>query len=414
MIEFSKHILDNGLTVLLHQDTATPMASVNLLYGVGSRNESPTHTGLAHLFEHLMFGGSANVPSFDAELQVAGGENNAFTNNDYTNYYIALPNENIATALWVESDRMRGLALNESSLAVQRNVVCEEFAQRYTNQPYGDIWPILRGLSYAENHPYSWATIGKEESHIRQTTLKDARSFYDRFYNPASCVLSIASPRPVGEMLQLTTDWFGDIDGGKKPAELTYPAPIYGGRLTVERDVTASVIYICFPIDGRTARSTTVLDVASDILSGGDSSRLEQQLVKERGVFAAVNCYITGEQGPGLFVVTARLMPHTSLEQAEDILWEELNKMHCDPCSDYELQKVRNKFEANNYFTEINSLNKAMNLAHFEFLGSASLINTQVDLHRSVDKAEIISVFDSFIRPECAHTLYYKADRNGK
>lgn len=412
MIDFCKYTLANGLTVLLHQDKATPMASINILYKVGSRNESAAHTGLAHLFEHLMFGGSKNAPSFDSPLQIAGGENNAFTNNDYTNYYIAIPNENIETALWVESDRMADLTLTENGLAVQKSVVIEEFAQRYINQPYGDIWPMLRRLCYAENHPYSWATIGKAQDDIAKTTLADAVAFYNRFYSPKNAILSIASPAPVEQMLHLVKKWFEDIKGASVDPNLIYPEPIYGGRLTVERDVSASVIYICFPIEGRTARSTAVLDVASDILSGGDSSRLEQRLIKERNLFSAVNCYITSEEGPGLFVVTAHLMPDTTLDEAEAALWEQLTDIATKPCSDYELQKVRNKFEANNYFTEINSLNKAMNLAYFEFLGAASLINEQVSLHHSVSGDEIEATFRSFITPQKAHTLYYKAKKN--
>lgn len=412
MIQFSKRTMPNGLRVIVHRDNTTPMAAVNVLYTVGSRNEDPSHTGLAHLFEHLMFSGSVNVESFDEPLQIAGGENNAFTNNDYTNYYIALPSENIETALWVESDRMRGLKLTEQSLSVQRNVVAEEFAQRYTNQPYGDIWLLLRKLCYADGHPYSWATIGKDPDHIAKTTLCDARRFYDRFYAPSTAILSIASPLPEDEMFGLCEKWFGDIEGVAGAQKLDYPAPVYGKNLTVERDVASSVIYMCFPMEGRMARSSAVLDVASDVLSGGDSSRLVQRLVKQRPLFSAVNCYITAEQGPGLFVVTGHLMPSTTMDEAKQALWTELCAITSEPCSDYELQKVRNKFEANNYFTQINSLNKAMNLAYFEFLGSAELINEQVDLHHSVDKQEIMDVCRAMLSKERCSTLYYKATRH--
>lgn len=386
------------------------MAAVNLLYKVGARNEQPGRTGMAHLFEHLMFGGSENVEDFDAPLQVAGGENNAFTNNDYTNYYIAIPAENIETALWVESDRMQGLTLNERSLDVQRKVVCEEFAQRYLNEPYGDLWSMLRPMCYGEGHPYSWPTIGQSLDQIKAVELADARAFYERFYAPSNAILSIAAPMEHEEIFSLAEKWFADVKGSSIVAEpIEWKGRPESGYLKVERDVVASVIYLCFPIAGRASRQVTVLDVASDILSEGASSRLVQRLVKERGLFSSVNAYISGDEGPGLFVVTARLMPSCTIDEAEKALWDELSEVARGEISQYELQKVRNKAKANEYFSNINLLNKAMNLAYYEFLGSADMINTQLETHHSVGLEEIASVCTDLFDSSKAYVMHYIA-----
>lgn len=408
MIDFKKRQLSNGLTIIAHTDMSTPMASVNVLYKVGARNELYEQTGLAHLFEHLMFGGSRNVPDFDAPLQLAGGENNAFTNNDYTNYYVAIPAENIRTALWVESDRMRGLAINEHSLQVQRRVVVEEFAQRYLNEPYGDVWSLLRPLCYGERHPYSWPTIGREASHIENVQLPAVQAFYDRYYQPSNAILSIAAPMATDKIFELAHEWFGSIENTAHNNTIAWPAvPCGGGELTVERDVPASVVYICFPTAGRLSAQVTALDVVSDILSEGASSRLVQRLVKDRALFSSVNAYISGDEGPGLFVVTGRLMKETTMEAAQDALWAELQAIANQDVSDYELQKVRNKAVANDMFSHINSMNKAMNLAYFEFLGAAELINDQISLHHAVSKDDIRAAAAELFTPDKAYTLRY-------
>lgn len=384
------------------------MASVNVLYKVGARNENPEQTGLAHLFEHLMFGGSQNVKDFDVPLQMAGGENNAFTNNDYTNYYEAIPVENIETALWVESDRMRSLSINEHSLDVQRKVVCEEFAQRYLNEPYGDLWSLLRPMCYGERHPYSWPTIGRELSHIESVELPTVRQFYDRHYQPSNAILSIAAPMEVDKIFALAEKWFAEISSDQSTDNLPIFPPVpKGGHMVIERDVPASMIYICFPTQGRTSAQVTALDVASDILSEGASSRLVQRLVKDRPLFSSVNAYISGDQGPGLFVVTGRLMASTSIEQAQQALWDELTEISTKEVSDYELQKVRNKAVANDMFSQINSMNKAMNLAYYEFLGSASLINEQISRHHAVSKAQITEHCAELLVKAKAYTLHY-------
>lgn len=411
MIEFQKKTLANGLTVIVHEDHSTPMAAVNVLYKVGARNEDYDHTGFAHLFEHLMFGGSVNIPSYDEPVQLAGGENNAFTNNDYTNYYLALPKENIETALWLESDRMLSLAFNEKSLEVQRKVVVEEFAQRYLNQPYGDIWLLLRPLAY-EKHPYRWATIGRDIDHIRNATMEQVRAFFDRYYKPENAILSIAGDIPAGRVFELVEKWFGPIPSGHTTA-VTIPAEpeqTSTRRLKVRRPVPASVIYIAFHMGPRLSREAAVCDVVSDILSNGTSSRLYQRLVKDSNLFSNVNAYISGDVDPGLFLVTGHVMEGVSLEAAEAALWHELELLKTEPVGDYELEKVKNKFEANNLFGEINVLNKAMNLAYFEMLGDAAMINDEVAEHNSVTKEEIRETSQRIFRPENSSTLLYIAD----
>ncbi|WP_071134365.1 M16 family metallopeptidase [Millionella massiliensis] len=411
MIEFQKKTLANGLTVIVHEDPSTPMVAVNVLYKVGARNEDYDHTGFAHLFEHLMFGGSVNIPSYDEPVQLAGGENNAFTNNDYTNYYLALPRENIETALWLESDRMLSLAFNERSLEVQRKVVIEEFAQRYLNQPYGDIWLLLRPLAY-ERHPYRWATIGRDIDHIRNATMEQVRAFFSRYYKPSNAILSIAGDIPARRVFDLVEKWFGPLPGGTPPRDKIPAEPVQTAprRLEVRRPVPASVIYIAFHTGPRMSREVTVCDVISDLLSNGTSSRLYQRLVKENPLFSNVNAYISGDVDPGLFLVTGHVMEGTSLETAEAALWNELERMKNEPVGDYELEKVKNKFEANNVFGEINVLNKAMNLAYFEMLGDAALINDEVAQHNSVTRDEIQEVSRRIFRPENSSTLLYIAD----
>lgn len=414
MITFDKKKLDNGLTVIVHHDNSTPMAAVNLLYRVGSRNESGDHTGFAHLFEHLMFGGSRNVADFDAPLQIAGGENNAFTNNDYTNYYIALPTANIETALWAESDRCGFLTFSEQSLEVQRKVVVEEFNQRYLNQPYGDLWLLLRPLCY-KTHPYQWTTIGKTPEHIKNATLNQVRAFHDKYYTPANAILTIGSNLSHDQMFALAEKWFADLPSRPAPADAIPAEPVQTEqrRLVVERDVPVSVIYMAFPMAARNSREYAVCDVISDILSNGTSSRLYQRLVKDNALFSSVNGYVTGDMDAGLFIVTGRLLTGVDINDAENALWNELRNLQKNKVSDYELQKNKNKFEATQLFSEINVLNKAMNLAFFEMVGDASLINTEVQEHNSVTADEILAVSNEMFTPQRSNILHYlKTEKN--
>lgn len=413
MIDFSKYTLSNGLTVIAHKDTSSPIAAFNLLYKVGARNESASRTGFAHLFEHLMFSGSKNAPSFDDPLQMAGGENNAFTNNDYTNYYETLPKENIETAFWLESDRMFGLNINDQSLSVQKSVVIEEFNQRYLNQPYGDIWLLLRDLAY-KVHPYRWPTIGLEPSHIANASLDEVRKFYDRFYSPNNAILSVVGNFDDSYVFELAEKWFGDLEpkfqGDATIAE--EPQQLEARHLEVERDVPSSAFYKVFKMGARTSSSYYATDMLSDILSNGKSSRLFRNLVQEKRLFTDINAYLTGDIDPGLFVFSGKLNSGVSFEAAEAAIAEEIARVVNDPISDYELEKVKNKFETSIVFGETSILNKAMNLGYYQMLGDPSLINKEVERYRMVSADDLRNTASALFSDTASSTLRYIAKRN--
>ena len=409
MIAYRRKILSNGLTVLVNRDRQSKLAAVNLVYKVGARNEDPGRTGFAHLFEHLMFRGTRRVPNFDLPVQMASGENNAFTNNDYTDFYITLPADNLETALWLESDRMTGLDISPEHLAAEKSVVIEEFKQRYLNQPYGDASMMLRKLAYTR-HPYRWATIGRTPDHIAGTTLDEVRSFYRTHYRPSGAILSISADLDEERMIALAEKWFGPIADrpqtvGAPPAEPPQTAP---RRRTVERDVPAAALWIAFHMGPRTSRDFYLGDFASDLLASGDSSRLYTRLVKERRLFASVNAYITGDVDPGLFVLTGHLLPGTTPQQAEKALLGEVRDLAENPPGDYECEKVKNKFEANTLFGEINVMNKAMNLGFYEMLGDIGLVNRETAIYRSIAPDEISDFCRRTFRPENSSTLLYE------
>jgi len=410
MIEFVKYKLDNGLVLIVHSDYSTPIAAVNLLYRVGSRNEDPNRTGFAHLFEHLMFGGSANIPVFDEPLEKVGGENNAFTTNDLTNYYITVPVENIETAFWLESDRMLSLAFSQKSLDVQKSVVIEEFNQRYLNQPYGDVWLHLRPLAY-KVHPYRWPTIGISPEHIRSASLKDVKHFFFSHYAPNNAILAIAGPVDPAEMLRLVEKWFGPIEPRKLADQVIprEPQQVEPRELLIERDVPFNAIYKAYHMCNRTHPDYPATDLLSDLLSNGKSSRLYQHLVKEKQIFSSVNAYITGDIDEGLFVITGQLYSTTSFEVAENALDAELEALKSDAVDSYELEKVKNKFEANFLFEQENVLNNAMNLAYYQMLGDANLLNCELERYTSVTPNDIKRVANTIFTKSNCSTLYYKA-----
>ncbi len=414
MINYEKKVLDNGLTLLISKDEASSMVAVNLIYKVGAKNEDEERTGFAHLFEHLMFGGSINVPDYDTPVQLAMGENNAFTNNDYTDYYVVLPKENLETALWIESDRMRLLDINERSLEVQKKVVIEEFKQRYLNKPYGDVWQLLRELSYTK-HPYRWATIGRDVSHIEGATLDDVRAFYDKYYTPSNVILSIVGDITMEGVLPLVEKWFGDIEGRVViPKQLpTEPEPIEARRLEVEREVPITAIYITFLMENRMSEQFAVCDTISDILSNGESSRLLQNLVRKKQILTSANAYLTGDIEQGLFVVTGHLSDGVTIEEAEVALWQELESMKSELISVEELQKVKNKFEVNTIFGELNIMNKAMNLGYYDMIGDIDYVNRELEIYKGVTPEKIASTAEKLFRPERSSTLIYKA-KDGK
>lgn len=412
MIDFSKYTLPNGLTVIAHRDESSPIAAFNLLYKVGARNENPNRTGFAHLFEHLMFSGSKNAPSFDDPLQMAGGENNAFTNNDYTNYYETLPKENIETAFWLESDRMFGLNINEQSLSVQKNVVTEEFNQRYLNQPYGDIWLLLRSLAY-QVHPYQWPTIGKEISHITNATLTEVTDFYNKFYSPNNAILSVVGDFDERYIFEMANKWFGDIPAQYMGDDRILQEPIQTElrKLEVERDVPTSALYKVYHMCDRLDSRYYATDMLSDILSNGKSARMYRSLVQDQRLFTEVNAYLTGDVDPGLFVFSGKLSKGVSFEQAEKAIATEVDKLLSEKISEYELEKVKNKYETSIVFGETSILNKGMNLGYYQMLGDAAMINTEVDKYRSVAAEELIDVASKLLVDSNSSTLRYIAKK---
>lgn len=414
MIEVEKFCLDNGLRVIVHPDYSTPIVSFNLIYDVGAKDEDPNKTGFAHLFEHLMFGGSVNIPVYDEHLERTGGENNAFTNNDFTNYYITIPKENLETAFWLESDRMLGLAFSKKSLEVQRNVVVEEFNQRYFNQPYGDVWLLLRPLAYKE-HPYSWPTIGKCIDHIKNVTLTEVKDFFYKHYAPNNAILCIAGPVTVDEIRVLSNKWFGDIERRNvTPRNLPKePKQLEARKLEVERDVPFDSIYKVYHMCDRNHEDFPVADLISDLLSNGKSARLYQKLVKEQNLFSDINAYVTGDIEEGLFVITGRLFKSTSFADAEKAISNQLESIKHNSVEEYELEKVKNKFESNFMFGEANTLDKAMNLGFYELIGEAENINQEVERYRKVTAERVKEVASTIFTETNCSTLYYKAKSNG-
>lgn len=411
MVSFERFTLANGLKVLVHEDPTTPMAVVNILYDVGARDEHPDQTGFAHLFEHLMFGGSVNIPSYDEPLQRVGGENNAFTSNDITNYYITLPSVNLETAFWLESDRMLSLAFSEKSLEVQRNVVCEEFKQRYLNQPYGDVWLKLRPMAYKQ-HPYQWATIGKSLDHIENATINDVKAFFNRHYNPSNAIMVVGGDVKLEEVKRLSEKWFGTIPAGQKLPRLLPKEGVQADerKETVQANVPLDALYKVFHMPARTEQGYYAVDLISDILSRGNSSRLFRNLLKDKKLFSDINAYLTGSLDAGLFVVEGKPLPGVSMDVAEAAIWEELDRISTELVPDAELTKVKNKMESTMVFSEMSLLDKAMNLAYFELLGDANELNLETQKYLDVNSEEIRSQAKQIFRKENSSTLYYLAN----
>jgi len=410
MIPYRRKTLANGLTVLANRDRQSKLAAVNILYKVGARNENPGRTGFAHLFEHLMFRGTRSVENFDLPVQMASGDNNAFTNNDYTDFYMTLPAANIETALWLESDRIEGLDITPEKLGTEKKVVIEEYRQRYLNQPYGDQTLLLRALAY-KTHPYRWAAIGLTPDHIAQATLDDVREFYRTHYHPSNAILSMSADIEEERMLALAEKWFGDLpDRPAAPCPIPQEPPqTEARREEVQRDVPATTVTVAYPMGGRLSPDFYTADLVSDLLSGGDSSRLYTRLVKQRRLLSSVNAYITGDLDPGLFIFTGQLLPQTTPEQAEEAFREEIETLCRIPAEAREMQKVKNKFEANTLFGELNVMNKAMNLGFYEMLGDAELANREVDAYGAVTADSILDFSRRTFRPERSSTLIYRA-----
>lgn len=411
MIQYNKFILDNGLRVIVHEDPSTPMAVVNIMYDVGARDEDPSRTGFAHLFEHLMFGGSIHIEDFETPLQVAGGENNAYTSNDVTNYYIQLPAENLETALWMESDRMLSLAFNEKTLDVQRKVVSEEFKEHYINKPYGDVWFRMREMAYKE-HPYKWMTIGKELSHIENAALEDVKNFFFKHYRPINAILVIAGKVKTEEVKPLVEKWFGDIPQGEKyvrniPVEPKQQEP---RSLRLEANVPLDALYKCWHMDGRLDHGYYVADLITEVLGGGGSSRLFQALVKEKKLFSNIECYHFGSIDSGLLTVEGKLVKGVSMEDAEKAVEEEIDKIRTTLITDKELTKIKNKTESAIAFEDMSVMARANSLAFYELLGDAALFNQDREKYFSVTAEDILEYSKRIFDENNSNTLYYHSE----
>ena len=393
------------------EDRSTQMVALNIVYDVGARDEHPEHTGFAHLFEHLMFGGSANIPDYDTPLQSAGGENNAWTNNDITNYYLTVPKSNVEIGFWLESDRMLELAFSEQSLDVQRGVVIEEFKQRCLNQPYGDVGHLLRPLAYRV-HPYRWPTIGKELSHIEQATLEEVKDFFYRFYAPNNAVLAVTGNISWEETVALTEKWFGPVPRRNVPSRQLpqEPEQTEARRLTVERPVPLDALFMVYPMCNREHPDYFAFDILSDVLSNGRSSRLSRQLVQEQKLFSSIDAYISGTRDAGLLHISGKPAAGVSLEEAEAAVLCELEELCQTPVGEQELEKVKNKFESTQIFGNINYLNVATNLAWFELTGQAEDIDREVERHRAVTAEQLQRVARETFREENSVVLYYKKE----
>jgi zinc protease len=400
MVPFTRHILSNGLRVIVHEDKTTPLVAVNVLYYVGSRDEQPDKTGFAHLFEHLMFAGSKNVPDFDGPLQHAGGENNAYTTNDYTTFYEIVPAENVETALWLESDRMLALSISKKALNVQRKVVVEEFKETCLNEPYGDAWHHLSAMTYRE-HPYRWPVIGLVPEHIENASIDDVRQFYKHWYTPNNAVLAVAGNIETGEVLKLVEKWFGAIPAGPKPPQ---KAPV---RLEVKAAVPAHAVYVAYRMPARLDPDFYAVDLLSDVLAQGHSSRLYRNLLKERRVFSQIDAYITANVDPGLLVIEGRPAEGVTPDAALEAIQGELDALKKAPIETRELEKIQHRFESTVVFSETSVLNKAQNLAYYEALDRAELMNEETELYLKVAPADLQRVAGEIFRPDNSATLIY-------
>ena len=415
MINYKKFILENGLRVLVHEDKSTPLVAINILYDVGSRDEDQTMTGLAHLFEHLMFGGSLNIPDYDTPLQLVGGENNAFTSNDITNYYLTVPSENIETGFWLESDRMLQLDFSQKNLETQRNVVIEEFNQRYFNQPYGDATLKMRPLAY-KVHPYRWPTIGMDMAHIKSIDLEQVKSFFFSHYAPNNAILALTGNIEYDRAFKLTRKWFGPIEkrairSRNLPVE---PQQTEARIITVERDVPSTALYKVWHVGPRNGKDFYTLDLITDLLAGGESGRLYTKLVREKKLFSEINAYLSADIDPGLIIVQGKLMKGIDIQHADESINEVIIDLQKEEITKDEMEKVKNKFESSTVFSNTSILNKAANLSFCELLGNPALINNEVDLYRNVSHGMVIEALEKYFIPTNCSTINYMSTRQEK
>lgn len=408
MVLYQKKILDNGLTVIIHEDLSTPLVAINVLYKVGSKDEDPNKTGLTHLFEHLMFSGSANIPDFDDPIQLAGGENNAFTNTDITNFYNVLPAENIEIGLWLEADRMERLKLNNKSVTTQKKVVIEEFKETCLNEPYGDVFHHLCELAY-DKHGYKWPTIGKDISHIESISLDDAKYFYENFYGPHNAILVLSGNISYAKGFELSHKWFDNIQGKERTFLKIDTIDFFHTNASkiIHANVPSKAVYLAFKMNHRLHDDFYIIDLLSDILSSGRSSRFYEVLIKEKQMFSFIDAYITGTTDPGLLIIDGKLQEGISIEEARSAIWNELDLISTALIDDRELEKIKNKAESNLIFSETSALNKSMSLAYYEYLEDIELINKEVNIYRDITSAQLLSCAKNLFKKEnCIELIY--------
>ncbi len=410
MIDYHRFVLANGLRLIVNEDPSTPMSALSVQYDVGSRDEAPHRTGFAHLFEHLMFGGSLNAPDYDDPIQLAGGENNAFTNNDITNFHVSIPAINLDTALWLEADRMANLAIAEEVLDVQRKVVVEEFKETCLNEPYGDAWHYLSALAYRE-HPYRWPVIGLEPSHVEEAKLEEVREFYQRHYHVANAIVVVVGPTPAQEVYRKVEYFFGHLQPGplaerRLPVE---PAILEPRSLSVEANVAVDNLYLIYPMPARTDPDFYPVDLLTDALAEGASSRLYRRLLKERELVSAIDAYVTGTNDPGLIIIEAKPRDNVSLDTLKEAIEAEIADLQSEPIPAIELEKIKNKLDASMLFSELSTVNKAINLAFYEGIGDVALINTEDEIYAAVTAEDLQRVAQRYLKPDQQMALYYRA-----
>jgi len=409
MVEFHKFQLQNGIRLIVQPNKDTAIASLNVLYDVGSKDEQPDKTGLAHLMEHLMFEGSVNIPNYDAVLQNAGGENNAFTNNDVTNYYLYLPAQNLELGFWLESDRLYQLALTEKKFLNQQKVVLEEFEETTLDIPYGDAWHHLRNLTY-KKHPYRWPVIGLTREHVANFTYNDVINFYEKHYQPQHSIWVVAGPVNVDEVKAMAEKWLANL-----PNNTTYKRSLFNEpeqhefrQKTIEGNLPSDALYMAFKMPGRNNKNYHACEILSDVLATGRSSRFEQNLVKKQRLFSSINAFVTSDLEQGMFVVEGMVNSGVSLSNAEASVWNELELLKTELVGEKELERIKNKIETTIAFSENNPLNTAINIAFYELMGNANEINEEIGKFRSLTSPQIKATANKLFQKNKCSTVRYK------
>lgn len=410
MLNLKRTTLSNGLRVLVHEDHTTPLAVCNVVYNVGSRDEDPDCTGLAHLMEHFMFTGSKNVPNYDNALQKVGAINNAYTCQDHTNYYVVLPANNLETALWIESDRMLELAFRQESLDIQKQVVIEEFKEHYLNRPYGDMMMLLHEMIF-DKHPYQWLPIGKKTEHIAQVDMDIIRKFYYTYYRPNNAVLVVAGNVHYDEVITLVEKWFGDIPTSELPVR-NYPAELpqtQARQLTVERDVPSDVLIKAWHMCDRMHPDYYAYDLMSDMFGTGHSSYLYKEFVTDRKLFTDISASIMGSCDNGLFYVSGRPTEGVSIDEADAALSQFLYHFQEGDSFAHDLQKVKNRAESILLNNEIKIDDRASNIAVGETISNAEYFLNERQHYFDVTEDQMRRLFHDTFVEEGSNTLKYRS-----